>query len=53
MILNGESSIEIRKKAIEGKYKPIIIDGIQKVIDGKTNLDELNRNILIYNDNDE
>ena len=53
MILNGQSSIEVRKKAIEGKYRPMVIDGIQKVINGDTNLDELNRNILIYNDNEE
>ena len=50
MIMNGESSIEIRKKAEEGKYKPLVVDGIQKVIDGITILDELNKEILIYND---
>ncbi|MCI9063744.1 MAG: type II/IV secretion system protein [Clostridia bacterium] len=53
MIMNGASSIEIRKKAIEGKYKPLVIDGIQKVLDGVTNLDELNKEILIYNDNED
>jgi len=50
MIMNGESSIEIRRKAEEGRYKPLIVDGIQKVLNGTTTLDELNKEILIYND---
>ena len=50
LIMNGESSIEIRKKAEEGKFKPLVVDGIQKVINGITILDELNKEILIYND---
>ena len=53
LIMNGASSIEIRKKAEEGKYKPLVIDGIQKVINGITNLDELNKEILIYNENED
>lgn len=48
LIMNGASSIEIRKKALEENYKPLIIDGIQKVIDGRTNLEELNKKLLIY-----
>jgi len=52
MIMNSESSIEIRRKAEEGKYKPLVVDGIQKVIDGITTLDELNKEILIYNDDE-
>jgi hypothetical protein len=49
LIMNGKSSIEIRRKALEGEYRPLIIDGIKKVISGITNLDELNEKILIYN----
>jgi type II secretory ATPase GspE/PulE/Tfp pilus assembly ATPase PilB-like protein len=48
LIMNGASSIEIRKRALQENYKPLIIDGIQKVIDGKTNLEELNKKLLIY-----
>ena len=48
LIMSGASSIEIRKKALEENYKPLVVDGIQKVIDGKTNLEELNRKLLIY-----
>ena len=47
-IMKGKSSIEIRKKALEGTYKPLIIDGINKVIQGYTTLEELNRKLVIY-----
>ena len=47
-IMNGKSSIEVRKKALEGDYKPLIIDGINKVIQGYTTLSELNKKLLIY-----
>ena len=48
LIMNGSSSIEIKKHALQGKYKPLAIDGINKVILGITNLDELNRKILMF-----
>ena len=46
--MNDASSIEIRKKALEGNYRPFAVDGIKKVINGTTNLKELNNKILIY-----
>ena len=49
MIMSGKSSIEIRKKALEQNYRPLVIDGINKVISGLTNLDELDKKLLIYN----
>ena len=49
IIMNGKSSIEIRRKDIEQDYKPLVIDGIHKVMAGITNLDELNKKLLIYN----
>ena len=49
MIMNGKSSIEIRKKALEQNYRPLVVDGINKVLAGITNMDELNKKILIYN----
>ena len=45
--MNGKSSIEVRKKALEGDYRPLIIDGINKVIQGYTTLSELNKKLLI------
>ena len=53
LIMSGASSIEIRKRAEEGKYRPLVVDGIQKVIAGQTNLDELNKTILVYNENED
>lgn len=48
LIMEGKSSIEIRKVALQGDYKPLIFDGLKKVIDGYTDLDELNRELLIF-----
>ena len=47
-IMNGKSSIEIRKEALNSGYRPLIVDGINKVIQGYTNLDEINNKLLIY-----
>lgn len=46
LIVTGASSIEIKKKALEEGYKPILLDGIEKVLQGHTTLEELNRKIL-------
>lgn len=48
LIVNGESSIEIRKEALKENFKPLVVDGIKKVIDGITTLDELDRKIILY-----
>ena len=48
LIVKGASTIEIRKKALEQNYKPLIVDGIHKVLDGYTTLDELNRQLIIF-----
>ncbi len=42
------SSLEIRKKALEIGYKPLIVDGVYKILDGITTLDELNNKLIIY-----
>lgn len=49
LILQGKSSIEIRKLASEKDYRPLIVDGINKVLKGYTNLGELNKKLIIYN----
>ncbi len=48
LIMNGESSITIRRKALEEGYKPLVIDGLHKVVEGFTTLQELNRKLVIY-----
>jgi len=45
-IMNGKSSIEIRKEALANGYKPLVVDGINKVIKGYTTLEELNNKLL-------
>ena len=49
LIMEGKSSIEIRNKAMEKDYRPLIVDGINKVLRGDTNLGELNKKLIIYN----
>ncbi len=49
LILQGKSSIEIRKVAMEKEYRPLIVDGVNKVLNGDTNLSELNKKLIIYN----
>ena len=46
--MKGASSIEIKKKALEGSYEPLIIDGINKVLKGNTTIEELNKKLVLY-----
>ena len=48
MIVNNSSTIEIREQAMKERYEPLVIDGIKKVINGTTTLEELNKKLLIY-----
>lgn len=48
LIVKGASTIEIRKKALEENYRPLVIDGIHKVLNGDTTLEELNRQLILY-----
>ena len=48
LIVNGASSIEIKEEALKGNYKPLIVDAMNKVIDGITNLNEIDRKLVIY-----
>ena len=48
LTVKGVPSTEIRKKAIEQNYRPLVIDGIKKVIKGETTLEELNKKLLFF-----
>ena len=48
LIMQNKSTIEIRNKAIEEGYRPLVVDGIKKVLNGITTLDELNTKLIIY-----
>ena len=40
--------MELRKKSLEEGYRPLIVDGIRKVLKGETTLDELNKKLLFF-----
>lgn len=48
LISRDASSLEIRKKALELGYKPLVVDGINKVLAGITTLEEINNKLIIY-----
>ncbi len=48
MVGNNESTIAIRNEAYKEGYKPLVIEGIKKVVEGVTSLDELNSKLLFF-----
>ena len=40
--------MEIRKRALEENYRPLIVDGIKKVLKGETTLEELNKKLVFF-----
>ena len=48
LIVKGASTIEVRKKALEQNYIPLVVDGIRKILNGDTTLEELNRQLILY-----
>ena len=47
LISNDASPIKIKKEALKHGYEPLEIDGVTKVINGITNMKELNKKLLI------
>ncbi len=48
LIVNNASAMEIKKVAMNGGYKPLVVDGIKKILAGTTNLQELNNKLALY-----
>lgn len=48
LIVQNASTLEIRNAAMKHGYMPLVMDGINKVLDGQTNLKEINRKLLIF-----
>ncbi|MCL2355083.1 MAG: Flp pilus assembly complex ATPase component TadA [Oscillospiraceae bacterium] len=48
IISSDGSSTEIKNRAFEQGYKPLVVDGIRKVLDGITTLEEIDKNLVIY-----
>lgn len=47
-IVKGNSSLEVRKIAVQQGYRPLAVDGINKVLEGITTLEEVNKKVIIY-----
>ena len=48
LIVRDKSTLEIRDEALKHGYRPLVTQGIERVIDGTTTLDELNSKLLFY-----
>ena len=48
LISNGASSIKIKQEALMGEYRPLVVDGINKILQGYTTLEELNKKLVLY-----
>ncbi len=48
LIVNDASTLKIKEKALTEGYKPLAMDGILKVLNGITTLDEINKKVIIY-----
>lgn len=48
LITNDASTLKIKEEALKGKYKPLVVDGLNKVLNGVTTLQELNKKLVIF-----
>lgn len=48
LIVSGASSFAIQAKALEQGYRPLVIDAFQKVLDGITTVEEVNKRLALY-----
>ena len=48
LIVNNASILEIKNVAMQHGYMPLVVDGIYKILNGTTNLQELNNKLAIY-----
>lgn len=48
LIASNESALRIREQALQDGYVPLVIDGLKRVMDGTTNLKEINDKLAIY-----
>ena len=47
-ISDGASSLKVREIALQEGYRPLHIDALKKVVDGRFTLDEVNKKLAIY-----
>ncbi len=48
LIVSGASSLKIRDLASQQGYRPLIVDALNKVLDGVTTLEEVDKRLVLY-----
>lgn len=48
LIVSGASSLKIRDLALQQGYRPLIVDALNKVLDGITTLEEVDKRLVLY-----
>ena len=48
LVVTGASSLKIRELALQQGYKPIVIDAFEKVLEGITTVEEVNKRLALY-----
>ncbi len=48
LIVDNKPTMDIREVALENGYVPLVVDGINKILEGVTNLSELNNRLALY-----
>lgn len=48
LISNAESSLKIRDQALKEGYRPLVVDAVNKVVNGVTTLDEINKKLALF-----
>ena len=49
-IINGASTYDIRRVALEEGFLPLAVDALRKVVDGITTLEEVDKKLILFND---
>ncbi|MCI8482386.1 MAG: Flp pilus assembly complex ATPase component TadA [Clostridia bacterium] len=48
LITMDASTLKIKEEAMKKNYRPLVIDGIRKVLNGVTTLEELNKKLVLF-----
>ncbi|MBO5397436.1 MAG: Flp pilus assembly complex ATPase component TadA [Clostridia bacterium] len=48
LISEGASSLKVREQALKEGYRPLAMDALQKVVDGKVTLEEVNKKLVLF-----
>ena len=48
LISAGQSSLKVRDEALKEGYRPLYIDALNKVVNGTTTIEEVNKKLALY-----